>query len=110
MSENREKVSEAVKHSNCNAPIAPTAVAVTTTEKQIKASKALKAGFSETLAIFTVIICGKDCNGKEYRISNVYEEYHPLMAVGRAVVEFRKTIIVGSIEHILISERVVSNK
>lgn len=81
-----------------------------TTDKQITAYKALKAGFSEAPIIFTVIISGKDCNGKEYRISNVYEEHHPLMAIGRAVIEFQKIIIVGSIEHILVSERVISNR
>lgn len=84
--------------------------AAQTTDKRITTWKALKAGFSETPAIFTVIVNGKDCNGKEYRISNVYEEYHPLMAIGRAVIEFRKAIIVGSIEHILVSERVISAK
>lgn len=85
-------------------------VATQTTDKRITSWKALKAGFSETPAIFTVIISGKDSNGKEYRISNVYEEYHPLMAIGRAVIEFKKAIIVGSIEHILVSERVISTR
>lgn len=78
--------------------------------KKLTTPYLLRTGYSDEPIAYTVEVIGKDCNGKEYRISNVYEEYHPLMAVGRAVVEFRKTIIVGSIEHILISERVVSNK
>lgn len=94
---------------NNSTPVA-SAIQPQTIDKRITTWKALKADFSETPAIFTVIINGKDNNGKEYRISNVYEEYHPLMAIGRAVVEFRKAIIVGSIEHILVSERVISNR
>lgn len=78
--------------------------------KRISENKALNANFSDQPITYSVEVIGKSCNEKEFRISNVYEEYHPLMAIGRAVVEFRKAIIVGSIEHILVSERVVSTK
>ncbi len=78
--------------------------------KRISENKALNANFSDQPITYSVEVIGKSCNEKEFRISNIYEEYHPLMAIGRAVVEFRRKVFVGTIDFVFISERVVSKR
>lgn len=78
--------------------------------KRIGQSMILRSRLSNKPISYLVEIEGTDYHDTKYRTANVYEEYHPLMAIGRAVIEFQKAIIVGSIEHILVSERVMSNR
>ncbi|MCM1216553.1 MAG: hypothetical protein NC209_04100 [Alistipes sp.] len=92
-----------------NSTVATPAAQPKITYRRITRKKALRADFSEQPRSYSVEIIGKS-NGTEHRITNVYEEYHPLMAIGRAVIEFRQAIIIGTIEHIFVSERIVSNR
>ncbi|MCM1301961.1 MAG: hypothetical protein NC226_09605 [Bacteroides cellulosilyticus] len=102
--ENRVK-STSAKNSNAATPAAQPKI----TYRRITKKNALRSDFSEQPRSYSVEIIGKS-NGTEHRITNVYEEYHPLMAIGRAVIEFRQAIIIGTIEHIFVSERIVSNR
>lgn len=78
--------------------------------KKLTTPYLLRTGYSDEPIAYTVEVIGKDCSEKEFRISNIYEEYHPLMAIGRAVVEFRRKVFVGTIDFVFISERVVSKR
>lgn len=84
--------------------------AAQTTCKRLSQSMILRSRLSNKPISYLVEIEGTDYHDTKYRTANVYEEYHPLMAIGRAVIEFQKAIIVGSIEHIIVSERVMSNR
>lgn len=69
----------------------------------------LRAKFSETPKSYYVHIFAKQLD-KDLDAADVYEEYHPLMAIGRAIVEMRRVYSMAKIEDISISERTFKNR
>lgn len=69
----------------------------------------LKAVFSAEPAAYVVDINGKTLDGKQVSVSWTYDACHPLMALGRAVVEFRDRYPCVTIDYLGIRQRVIKN-
>ena len=69
----------------------------------------LKAVFSAEPAAYVVDINGKTLDGKQVSVSWTYDACHPLMALGRAVVEFRDRYPCVAIDYLGIRQRVIKN-
>lgn len=70
----------------------------------------LKSEFSETPNTYLIGIDGLDLENKKIEVSIIYEEFHPLMAVGRAVVEFHENYFCAHIVHIWVRQRIRNNR
>lgn len=79
------------------------------TYKRIPYSRLLSAESSDELRTYSVTVIGKNYD-KEVEVTNFYDEYHPLTAVGRAIVQFQKRFVFGGIVDVRVSERVTKNK
>ena len=56
---------------------------------------------------YLVNISGTTLDDHKVEVSRVYDELHPLMAIGRAVTEFYDSYVCGRIGSIIIKQRVV---
>ena len=65
-----------------------------------------RARFSDEPEMFSVQISGEKF-GDSIDFSDVYDEYHPLMALGRAVVMFQNDYTVATIKNIRVFKRVI---
>lgn len=69
----------------------------------------LRADYSDEPHTYHVEVVGtfNDC---KYHDTRVYEEHHPLMAVGRAFLEFRLAHAAVDVQTIIVRERITKNK
>ena len=68
-----------------------------------------RVGFSEHPETYLVNISGTTLDDHKVEVSRVYDELHPLMAIGRAVTEFYDNYVCGRIGSIIIKQRVVNS-
>ena len=79
------------------------------TYRHLSGAYLLKAVFSAEPAAYVVDINGKALDGKQVSVSWTYDACHPLMALGRAVVEFRDRYPCVTIDYLGIRQRVIKN-
>lgn len=77
------------------------------TFKHLTKNNLLKANFSEDLQTFIVDIHGATLTGEHIDVSRIYDELHPLMAVGRAVVEFSKQYAGCRIDYLTYQQKII---
>lgn len=100
---NRDK-SNGTNNSN---PIAPsTIVDQEIRYKRLSHRSMMLAQFSDEPEMFSVQISGEKF-GDSVDVSDVYDEYHPLMALGRAIVMFQNDYTVATIKNIRVFKRVI---
>lgn len=75
--------------------------------KYLNRTPLLRVGFSEHPGTYLVNISGTTLDDHKVEVSRVYDELHPLMAIGRAVTEFYDSYVCGRIGSIIIKQRVV---
>lgn len=73
--------------------------------KRISYSRLLTVNSSDELHTYSVTVRGKS-GEKEVEITRIYDEHHPLAAVGCAVVQYLRRFVVCTITQVDISERV----
>lgn len=83
--------------------------ATTIVYKRIPYSRLLSAESSDELRTYSVTVRGKN-DEKEVEIVSSHDERHPLMAAGRAAVQYLKRFVLGTITHVEVSERVEKSK
>ena len=66
----------------------------------------LNAEFSDTPNTYLIGIDGLTYEKVKVETSLTYDEYHPLMAVGRAVIEFRDSYSFANITYIKVQQKV----
>lgn len=74
--------------------------------KRLSHRSMMLAKFSEESEMFSVQISGEKF-GDSINFSDVYDEYHPLMALGRAIVMFQNDYTVATIKNIRVFKRVI---
>lgn len=74
--------------------------------KRLSHNSMNRARFSDEPEMFSVQISGEKF-GDSIDFSDVYDEYHPLMALGRAVVMFQNDYTVATIKNIRVFKRVI---
>lgn len=74
--------------------------------KRLSPRFVVREKFSEQPKAYYVEIDG-NFNDTQYYFSNSYDEYHPLMAIGRAVMEFYRVRFLANINAIRIFEKIV---
>lgn len=79
----------------------------TPTYKYLNRTHLFRVGFSEYPETYLVNISGTTLDDHKVEVSRVYDELHPLMAIGRAVTEFYDSYVCGRISSIIIKQRVV---
>lgn len=79
----------------------------TPTYKYLYRTHLFRVGFSEHPETYLVNISGTTLDDHKVEVSRVYDELHPLMAIGRAVTEFYDSYVCGRIGSIIIKQRVV---
>lgn len=77
--------------------------------KRLNERALLRTTYSSELRTYYVNIYAKH-SGNRIDVSDVFDEYHPLMAIGRAVVKFRTDNFLCEIERIEIYERILNLK
>lgn len=75
--------------------------------KYLNRTHLFRVGFSEHPETYLVNISGTTLDDHKVEVSRVYDELHPLMAIGRAVTEFYGSYVCGRIGSIIIKQRVV---
>lgn len=85
----------------------PSTTQTTVTYKYLGKTTLLRVGFSEHPETYLVNISGTTLDDHKVEVSRVYDELHPLMAIGRAVTEFYDSYVCGRIGSIIIKQRVV---
>lgn len=74
--------------------------------KRLSHRSMMLAQFSDEPEMFSVQITGEKF-GDSVDVSDVYDEYHPLMALGRAIVMFQNDYTVAIIKNIRVFKRVI---
>ena len=80
--------------------------AVTPIYKSLRKKFLLNAEFSDTPNTYLIGIDGLTYEKVKVETSLTYDEYHPLMAVGRAVIEFRDSYSFAHITYIKVQQKV----
>ena len=80
--------------------------AVTPIYKSLSKKFLLNAEFSDTPNTYLIGINGLTYEKVKVETSLTYDEYHPLMAVGRAVIEFRDSYSFAHITYIKVQQKV----
>ena len=80
--------------------------AVTPLYKSFSKKFVLNAEFSDTPNTYLIGIDGLTYEKVKVETSLTYDEYHPLMAVGRAVIEFRDSYSFAHITYIKVQQKV----
>ena len=80
--------------------------AVTPIYKSLSKKFLLNAEFSDTPNTYLIGIDGLTYEKVKVETSLTYDEYHPLMAVGRAVIEFRDCYSFAHITYIKVQQNV----
>ena len=80
--------------------------AVTPIYKSLSKKFLLNAEFSDTPNTYLIGIDGLNYEKVKVATSLTYDEYHPLMAVGRAVIEFRDSYSFAHITYIKVQQKV----
>ena len=80
--------------------------AVTPIYKSLSKKFLLNAEFSDTQNTYLIGIDGLTYEKVKVETSLTYDEYHPLMAVGRAVIEFRDSYSFAHITYIKVQQKV----
>ena len=66
----------------------PSTTQTIVTYKFLGKTQLMRARFTQRPETYIISIRGPRHDGKKVEVSRIYDELHPLMAVGRAVVEF----------------------
>lgn len=75
--------------------------------KHLNRNGLLRARFSEQPQAYLIRISGSLPDNRSIEISRIYDEYHPLQAVGRAAVEFYRDYVSGKINDISVKQRII---
>lgn len=78
-----------------------------TTYKPLNRKILLRAQVSESTQTYLIHISGTKLDGNTVEVSKIYDELHPLMAVGRAVVEFSNQYAGCRIDYLTYQQKVI---
>lgn len=92
-----------------NSNVATSPIASREINKLLNKRSMLRADYSDEPHTYHVEVVGT-FNDSKYHDTRVYEEHHPLMAVGRAFVEFRLAHAAVDVLTILVKERITKPK